>query len=255
MINLEKGVVIAKGIGGKLDDKLIYIDKDVDENDETIKRSYCIIMTLSAGVLEPRLPLCQRSVTYIAGPSGSGKSTHAMKLIRPYVNYYPDKPFFLFSRTDYKKDPVFEGMKVLQIPIDNNLLEKPIDIETELPNGAIILFDDCGTIRDIKLKKYIEHLICDICEVGRKLDINIIITNHLIIPDEKKYARCLMNEIQTMTVFPKSGSSQQIRYALATYFELGKNQIDTILALGSRWVTISKSYPMHVIYDKGAFIL
>ena len=81
------------------------------------------------------------------------------------------------------------------------------------------------------------------------------ITNHLIIPNEKKFARTVLNEIQYLTIFPKSGSSQQIRYVLKTYFGFKDKQITKILNLDSRWVRISKSYPMYILYDKGAYIM
>ena len=87
----------------------------------------------------------------------------------------------------------------------------------------------------------------DIMEVGRRLNINIIITQHLICGNEKKLSRTLMNEMNYLTVFGRSGSTQAIKYCLKTYFGLIKKQIDEILALPSRWVTIKKDYPMAVI--------
>jgi hypothetical protein len=95
----------------------------------------------------------------------------------------------------------------------------------------------------------------DIMEIGRKLNIWLVITNHLVIPNEKKMARTIMNEMHSMTVFPKSGSAQQIRYALKTYFGLTNKQIDEIIKMPSRWITVYKSYPQYVLYDKGSFIL
>jgi hypothetical protein len=92
-------------------------------------------------------------------------------------------------------------------------------------------------------------------EVGRKLNCNMIITNHLVIPNEKKFARTLLNEINMISLFPKSGSSQQIKYALKTYWGMNNKQIDKILDLKSRWVIISKTYPQYVLYENGCFIL
>ena len=146
-------------------------------------------------------------------------------------------------------------MRVQQVKIDETILEHPINIETELVGGSILLFDDCNTLQNDKLKKQIDKLMGDIMEVGRKLDITIIITNHLVIPNERKMARTLLNEAQIITVFPKSGSTQQIAYALKTYFGLSKRQIDELLDLPSRWVTVYKNYPMFVMYEYGAYIL
>jgi Cdc6-like AAA superfamily ATPase len=247
MLNLTKGTPIAKIIDNKKKTSvLLYLNA---QNDDDLQNSIKNIK------LEPRLNPYERSVSYIAGPSGSGKTTYALNLIRPYLELFPDKPFFLFSRTDYRDDPAFKNLKPMQIPINDSMLTNPIDITEELRGGSIVLFDDCNTLQDDKLKKAIEKLMNDILEVGRKLDITIIITSHLVIPNDKKIARTILNEMQSLTVFPKCGSSQQIRYCLKTYYGINNKQIDNIMSLKSRWVTISKSYPNYVLYENGCFIL
>jgi len=242
-----EGIPIAKFMIGRQNNLLCITQRD----ERNGKKDF----TLNRGAFEPRLNPYQRSVAYIAGPSGSGKTTYALNLIKSYIKIHPEVPFFLFSRTDYKKDPAYQGLRPMQVTIDDSLLTDPINIENELSEGAIILFDDCTTIRDDKLRKEVEKLMEDIMEVGRKLNITIVISNHLVIPNDKKFARTVMNELQTLTVFPKSGSSRQIRYALKEYFGLDRNQIEDILHLPSRWVTISKSYPMYVLSEKMAYIL
>lgn len=245
MLNFTEGTVIAKVISGRNKGKIIYLDSTGNFKG-TIKMHEKI---------EPRLDVNERSVSYISGPAGSGKTTHAIKLIIPYIRIFPEKPFFLFSRTNYKDDPAYKGLKPIQISLDESLILNPIDITQELVGGSIVLFDDCNTLQDDKLKKIIDKLMADIMEVGRKLDITIIITNHLVIPNDKKIARTIMNEMQSLTVFPKSGSAQQIRYVLKIYFGLDTKQIEQLLNLPSRWVTILKKYPLCVLYDQGVFIL
>ena len=199
------------------------------------------------------VPNLEREIPYIAGPSGSGKSTYAARYIEKFKKQFPDKEVYVFSRLD--KDPALDHLKPNRIKIDETLVENPIDITEEIKGGALLLFDDVNTIQDDKVKKVIDKLMADIMEVGRKLDIYIVITNHLVIPNEKKIARTIMNEMQSMTIFPKSGSAQQIRYALKTYFGLNNKQIDQILNINSRWVTIYKSYPQTIMYENGAYIL
>ena len=248
MLNFSDGVPIAKIESGKYNGKLIYIDPKEDTDEEqSFHDDKC--------KLHPRLDVFERSVSYISGPSGSGKTRYAADLIKAYTKFYPKKDFYLFSRTNYKEDPAFEDLKPIQIMINESLIETPIDITRELTGGTIVLFDDCNTIQDDKLKKIIDKLMADIMEVGRKLDITIIITNHLIIPNDKKIARTIMNELQSLTVFPKSGSAQQIRYVLKTYFGLSAQQINDMLQIHTRWLTISKKYPMYVIYERGCYIL
>jgi hypothetical protein len=228
-------------------------DSDISESESESDDGYEEIE--SNMKLEPLLDMEKRDIAYIAGPSGSGKSTFAVMLIKRFLKVYPEKDFFLFSRTDYKTDPAFNGMKVNQVTINESLIKEPIDITKELTGGCIVLFDDCNTIQDDKVKKAVDKLLADILEVGRKLGIWTVITNHLVIPNEKKIARTVLNELYSLTVFPKSGSVQQISYVLKQYFGLDKKQIEKIIKLPSRWVTIHKNYPMYVIYEHGVYLL
>jgi hypothetical protein len=251
----KNGIPIAKFINKKKSHLLCIKKEDENKSEESEESEDFKELELEGkSNFEPRLNPYQRSVVYIAGPSGSGKSTYAVNLIKPYIKFF-DKPFYLFSRTDYKTDPAFKGLTPMQIPINDSLLINPIDITKELTGGSVVFFDDCNTIQNEKLRKVVQKMMEDILEVGRKLDITIIITSHLVIPSSREFARTVMNEIQTLTVFPKSGSSQQISYALQTYFGLKKSQIEEILQIKSRWVTISKSYPMYVLSNKLAYIL
>lgn len=206
--------------------------------------------------LIPLPDLLGRFIEYIAGPSGSGKSTIAGELAMQFKIIFPNKPIYIFSRTDAKKDPAFNKIKPIQIMVDESLIEDPIDVTEEVTEeGCLMIFDDCNTIHNDKVRKEIEKLMADAMEVGRKLNCNLIITSHLVIPNEKKLARTILNELNMLTVFPKSGSAQQIKYALKTYWGLTNKQMDTILAIKSRWIRISKNYPQYVLYEGGAFIL
>jgi Cdc6-like AAA superfamily ATPase len=255
MLNFSQGKLLAKIVGGRDDRELLYLSTGNDDMSEESSIEDLTKAVEFDGKLIPLLDIDQRTVVYIAGPSGSGKTTYAVELIKNYKRIYPKKEFFLFSRTDYRSDPAFNGLKVQQVKIDESLIEHPIDIERELVGGSILLFDDCNTIQNDKIKRQVDKLMSDIMEVGRRMDITIIITNHLVIPNERKIARTVLNEAQVLTVFPKSGSSQQIKYVLKTYFGLTAQQIDEIISLPSRWVTIYKNYPMCVIYESGAFLL
>lgn len=218
-----------------------------------------IINTQGIAQLHPLPDLENRFVEYIAGPSGSGKSTVASELANVFYEEYPKIPIFIFSRTDPTNDPAFEEIldAVTYIPLNENLVQQPLDITTNpfLKQGCLMIFDDVTTVHNDLVKREIEKLLADAMEVGRKLNCNMIITNHLVVPNEKKLARTILNELNMLTVFPRSGSTQQIRYALKTYFGLNNNQIEEILGLKSRWIRISKSYPMYVLYEYGAYIL
>lgn len=235
----------------------IYYETDSEEDysseDDEIGKVYHV----PKGCKLVALPdVLNRFVFYIAGPAGSGKSYMAANIAKEYHKVFPKRPIYMFSRTKASEDPAYRGIKLIQIVINELLIEDPIDITEEIePGGALMIFDDCGTIHNDKIKREIEKLMTDSMEISRKMDVSLIITNHLVLPNEKKFARTVMNELNTLTVFPKSGSAQGIRYALKTYFGLTTKQIDDIISLDSRWVQISKGYPQYVLYDKGAYIL
>lgn len=271
MLNLDsQGRPIAKIISKQNDNQgtLIYLNTDDDIKCSNTKcKGFCksciskikgedsIKLNKQLVNLLPIPKLDEREVMYIAGPSGSGKSSHAAKILNLLQQIFPEKNIYGFSRTNLKDDPAYKDIKISQISLDESLIENPIDINREIKDSAIILFDDCNTIQSDSLKKTIEKLIMDILEVGRKLNIWIILTNHLVIPNERKLARTILNEIQSFTFFPKSGTSQQISYCLKNYFGLDAKKIREILSIDSRWVTIYKNYPMYVIYDSGVYIL
>jgi hypothetical protein len=210
---------------------------------------------LKQGQLMPILNTSgDRSVEYIAGPSGSGKSTIVADLVRRYLRLNPNKKAYLFSRSPQQDDPAFDGIDFLQVPLTTAIVTRPVNITT-LEHGTVLVFDDVGTISDDKIKRAIEKIMMDAVEVGRKYGIFVIITSHLIVPTDKKFARTMMNEIQYLTIFPKSGTTQPITYALKTYFGLGKKEIERVLNVNSRWARIHARCPRFVMYDHGAYLL
>lgn len=227
-------------------------DTDSEEDPKIIGTSF----VPKGGKLIPLPNFEERFVEYIAGPSGSGKSTAAAQIATQFKTMFPQKPIYIFSRTDAKKDPAFMKLNPIQIDIDESLIQNPLDITQEVTEGGcLMIFDDCNTIHNDKVKKEVDKLMSDAMEVGRKLNCNIIVTNHLVIPNEKKFARTMLNEMNMLTIFPKSGSAQQIKYALKTYYGLNNKQIEKILASPGRWARVSKNYPQYVLHEGGAYIL
>lgn len=272
MFSLKKGRPIAKIIGGNLNNKIIYIKKEEDKqccdycSPKCAKKRCCRdcklcfcedegldVIEIKNGKLLPLPNIEVRDITYICGPEGSGKSYYAGKFCSAFLNIFPDKEFYVFSRKD--EDPAIDFLKPVRIKIDESLINEPIDLTKELTSGALVLFDDVNTIQNDKLKKEVDKLIADILEVGRSFGVYIVITNHLIIPNEKKMARTILNSCHSITVFPKSGTSQQITYALKTYCGMSKEQVEDVLNLPSRWVTIYKKYPLYVMYETGCYLL
>jgi hypothetical protein len=204
------------------------------------------------GVFQQIISLQDR-IIYIAGPSGSGKSTYAGKYISIYKKIYPKADFYVFSRLD--KDPAIDYLKPHRVKIDQSLIDEPIEIKKEIKKNSIILFDDIDTIQDKKLQMQVNRLKGDLLEIGRHMNIRIVVTSHLVNPNERTAARTLLNEMNTLTIFPKSGSNYQSEYALKKYFGLSTKQIKTILNMDSRWITLFKMYPQLVLSEHRAVLL
>ncbi len=65
-------------------------------------------------------------------------------------------------------------------------------------------------------------------------------TNHL--PSNRTDTRRILNECRIFVYFPRS-SSAKIKYVLAEYIGLSKNQIMDFKKKNSRWIAVIKNYP------------
>jgi hypothetical protein len=198
-------------------------------------------------------PACdktKRDVFYVAGSSGSGKSTFVAQYIYDYKKMFPRNKVYVFSRLN--EDPVFDDLNVVRVPITDDI--EDIDLEIDL-RDSLIVFDDIDTIQDKQVREMVYHVLNDALEAGRKLGIYICSTSHLINGNDRKNCRTILNECTSITVFPRSGCTHQISYALKNYFGISNQTLEKIMNLPSRWVTIFKNYPTTVMHEKGVFLV
>jgi hypothetical protein len=226
--------------GGKYDECGIYLhEHEVKGGVDTI--DFSTKATKKDVTIEPIL---NSRTAYIAGAAGSGKSTLAAKMLKSYKKQHPSHKIYGLSCCMLADDPAFEDIKILQI--DTKLL--PLDIN-EFSN-CMFLFDDIESFPDMKIQNACYNLIEQILQNGRKKNISAIITCHLLNPNNHKFGRVLMNEIQQMTIFPRGSNTHAINYCLQKYFGLNRLQIDDILTSKSRSVTICKTYPSYIMEEK-----
>lgn len=206
---------------------------------------------IKEGSLEPMPNLRhERDVLYVAGPSGSGKSTYIGNYINNYKKTFPNNDVVVISKVD--KDPAFDKFKPIRIEISTeNIIDNPI-VVSEFKN-CLVIFDDIDTITDNKLLKAVQKLRDDCMEIGRHDRVSVAATSHLLM--NYKLTRSMINESQTVTFYPRSGSSHQIQNFLKTYGGLDKKQIQKVMNLPSRWVTLYKNYPCYIFYEKGVMLL
>lgn len=209
-----------------------------------------------SGVLEPLMDTRSRCVEYIAGPSGAGKSTYLASLLRRHLKLKPDAEVYLFSRGSGRDEPAFDDLRdsIKQVILDEDLVKTPPDV-TAMEPGTVLIFDDVGTIHEDKLRKSVEKIIMDCAEVGRKYQIYLLVTSHLIIPNDRNFARVMMNEMQYLTVFPGAGGVSAISYVLKRHVGLAAKQIERVTNADSRWVRLHTHAPRWVMTEKAAYTI
>lgn len=201
-------------------------------------------------------PKIGRDTIFISGRSGSGKSTFVCNYIKQIRKKFPGKKIILFSFVEddsafnrFKKDKNF-----IRMQLDDSFVENPVNVN-ELA-GCVTIFDDIMSSKSKDISDALNDLRDDILLKGRDHtdsgnDISCLSTTHLI--KNWKETRNLLNESNKIVFFP-SGPSQNIRNFMKDQ-GLDKKIIEKIMTLGSRWVCISNSFPMHIIHEKGAFML
>ncbi len=286
MLSFNKGTKIAKIKGGKFNDKVIHLyDPDEKENDpnnennedeellkiinnkknneidfmallKTLKKkgnqkieNLGKEFTIDDGDLIP-LPnkdKCERD--YIFGPSGSGKSTYCGKYMNEMKIMNPEKRIVIFS--EVIQDKALDFLNPMRIALDEELITHPIQPD-EIEND-ILLFDDIDTLDNDKVQKAILKLRDKILSRGRHKNITVITTSHepMLGPKTRKQ----ISESSYITFFPKSGQSAAIKAFLEKYAGMGKEQVNRVLNLPSRWCTLHKKYPLYIIYSKGVYLL
>lgn len=274
MLSFKRGKPVATVLGGRLNHEIIFVT-DLKEKPEKkcckrcskmcartpccrncsgceLGENVCKDLEVKDGEFE-QIPSLEDRVVYIAGPSGSGKSTYASKYIANYLRIYPHSKFIVFSRLD--EDKAIDWLKPHRVKITDDLIENPIEIKDEIDRDSIILFDDIDTVQNKRLQIQINKLKEDLLQCGRHFNLRVVVTSHLISPQERAAARSLLNELNTLTVFPQSGSTYQIQYVLKVYFGLSQKAIKALLAIPSRWLTLYKNFPQMALTQHRAVML
>lgn len=239
-----------------------FVDEDlkITQVPENLQQEYIDIQKLIEEKLKTELdftdktselfPLPQKfsERIYIAAPSGSGKSTFIGEYLKQLRIKYPNRRIYIFSRV--ANDAPLDRFKNL----DRVDLQKFVEEQHEVEDykGGILIFDDIDTILDKSIVSRLRKFRDDVLEVGRHFKITCISTSHLI--TNFHATRTLINEAQSVVVFPKGGSFGQIRGFLERYLGFDKQLIQQIKDMPTRWLFIHKEYPQYIIYQKGAII-
>lgn len=242
----EGGIEVAIVKGGQSDKDIVYIEDEDKKKSKIMKSNAIKVVECEDGTFE-MLPNEKIRVIYICGSAGSGKSVWSAKFIKRYLKNHPKAKFYIFSQL--AKDPAFDDLKPHRITLDESLIENPINIEEDINKHDLILFDDCSD-NEKPLQEAIDNLETRLLVHGRKMAIQVLITSHLLNPDNSKHSRHRLNEMQTLVFFPQSGSSAQLTHSLKTQYGFSVRQVHEILQIeNTRWIAITKIFPNILISE------
>jgi energy-coupling factor transporter ATP-binding protein EcfA2 len=247
----KKNIPFALVKGGQADGEIVYMRYE----DENQKRSLVNQEPIKHYIVDDgkffQIPNEKTRCVLVAGPSGSGKSTWVRNYASMYKTIYPDAKIWLFSRKDY--DPSLDGLELTRIILSDDLVANPLEIEEvsrASPGGSMVIFDDCDCVTSNQLSKSIFAFQMQLLELGRQWNIQVVIAQHLIIGvKSQQQARVILNEMGSLVVFPGAGSANQISYALTKYYGLTKKQINLLMNMKTRSLSIIKMYPQFVIAE------
>jgi hypothetical protein len=192
----------------------------------------------------------ERSVHFITGQSGSGKSTFARKYIEEYHKMYKNRMVYLFSYFDVDKS-LDKCKFIKRINLNDNFTNTPLHVKDF--QDSLVVYDDIDCIKNKPLKAKLKHILESLLELGRHHNVEVLYCSH--IATKGADTQCILNETTALTIFPKVMSSRSLKYLLESYFGMDKHQIKRLKMLPSRAVTIIKTYPNIIVYDKGAYVL
>ncbi len=207
---------------------------------------------LQAGRIMPTMPKESSVRCYVCGSTGSGKSTWVVNFCKEILLRAGNRKKKIFVFSVLTEDETLDKLHdILRVKIDESLIDDPIELD-ELKN-SIVIFDDIETFSNKKYRDAVANLRDQCLSEGRHHNICTLCTNHQI-TDYKK-TRNMLAESEYITFFPQSGGTNNIQRLLKTYIGLSKEEIEKIMALPSRWVTIFNRYPLACISENSVFLL
>ena len=190
----------------------------------------------------------ERSILYVAGQSGSGKTWFCKEYLLEYQKIFPKNEIYMFSTVS--DDPSLKEVKISYIDVSSIVDD---DLDSSDFKDSMVLFDDIENISEKKVKNAVTKVLNHILVTGRHFNTSCIITNHNLY--NGIHTKLQLNESSSITYFPVTAGSKQIKYLLDNYLGLSKEEIQKISKIKSRSITILKSYPKIVLANKETFVL
>jgi hypothetical protein len=196
----------------------------------------------------------ERTTLFVAGEAGAGKSYFVRNYAELYAKMFPKNNIYLISYLD--EDETLDAFKkIIRLNAFNaEFLDEcmDLDIKTEF-SDSLVIFDDIDCVVNKKTKEKIYGLLNKMLRIGRHFQISVAYIGHELYHSND--LKAILNESQTITIFPKFLNFKKLKYLLETYFGLSKEQIQKIRSLKDRSVTYIKGADKIILSDTKCFIL
>jgi len=251
-------------------------DSDSSDDEPGVASKASSILKLQGDAVFSVVPYTDpkwRSAAYLAGKAGSGKSTKAGEFIKNYKAIFPHRPIYGVGKAKLKDDPALAGLGIRQLKVSffretrasasaegggaggvaGSGAAGPtvFDIKAAFGDeGCLVLFDDWDSFQGDD-KKVIKGAITDILNMGRKPNVSIVVTSHLL----NNYAetRGIISEADFITVFPPCCQHHHLEYFL-TNCGVPKEMVASLKERGP-WITLHNTQPTYVISQQMAQML
>lgn len=192
----------------------------------------------------------ERQIVYVSGASGSGKSYWTRRYVDAYQKAYPKREVYLLSAIS--EDSSIDKIKNLhRIRLNEAFVEDTLTAEDF--KDSCVIFDDCDTISNSKLRKKVMAIQDDILQTGRHFNVTAIITSHVAC--NGKDTRLILAEAHIITFFPSAMSIRGLKYLLESYIGLDKADISKVKNLPGRSVSYIRGYPRALVSEKEVFLI
>ena len=246
-LNFEKGSIVARVLNSKLKGDILHITDKTEEIKEHFSTYSCKDKESIQQIPDKQK---ERQILYITGASGSGKSYYTYLYCEQYRKQNPKNPIYLISSiNDDSSIDKIKGLK--RFDLNPKFIETAIGVEDF--RNSMVIFDDTDCITSKILRNKINGLLGLILETGRHFNTSCIYTSH--VPSAGLDTKKILNESHSITLFPNALGGRALKNLLENYLGFDKEQRKKIRTIKSRWITICKTYPMCVLYEKGAYLV
>lgn len=226
--------------------KKVYVSYDKSDTTRVTNLDFTEDDTTTLKFL-PYIPKNQRFAAFVSGASGSGKSTVIAEMVRD-LKKRNENPCYIFTAVDKVDDPAFRDLGVKHLKYKNKGVL--LTLTPEMLKNTNLIFDDYNASQDEEINSFMLKLLSNILEVGRKLNINVIVVNHNTRDFHK--TRTVIFECDTYVLFPATNRNAVLKF-MREYADMDKAELDTIKKIDEGRYTrlyLHKSIPRFYMTSK-----